>query len=522
MAYSALLTPELWLLVAPLIMVAIGLAPSTLANRVPRHMARAVQTGAGLGLGFWLVAMGASFAGTAPEGLLRWAVRPDRVTFVILPLVAFLLTIVAGYSSRYLAGEAEQGRFFRWLALTAGGFMLAVVAGNLLLFVLAMLVTGSFLNKLLTYYRERIRAQMVAHKKLLFSRVADFCLVVATVLIAFGLGTVTFEGIAAEAGSAAALPWQAKIAAWLIVAYTILKSGQFPFHGWLLQVMEAPTPVSALLHAGIVYSGAIVVLRTHELLVAEGAALTLMVVVGLMTAAIASLAMLTQTAIKSSLAWSTTGQLGFMLMELGLGLFVLGLLHLITHSLYKAHAFLSSGSIVDLLRGPAPSHKRHPGTVAWLVTVLVGAAITFGMAALWGLTPANEPALVALGVILAVAINQLLLATRSSPTSPGFVGRLVGLSVAVSAAYFGLHKLFAAVFAADLRPIPETASTGQYLLLGLIAVVFLGLSFFQTVLIHTVDAPWMKRLYVHLYNGLYTDQPVERLVYRVWPAKFRR
>ncbi|MFB6259569.1 MAG: proton-conducting transporter membrane subunit, partial [Thiohalorhabdaceae bacterium] len=234
-----------------------------------------------------------------------------------------------------------------------------------------------FLNKLLTYYRERIRAQMVAHKKLLFSRVADFCLVVATVLIAFGLGTVTFEGIAAEAGSAAPLPWQAKIAAWLIVAYTILKSGQFPFHGWLLQVMEAPTPVSALLHAGIVYSGAIVVLRTHELLVAEGAALTLMVVVGLMTAAIASLAMLTQTAIKSSLAWSTTGQLGFMLMELGLGLFVLGLLHLITHSLYKAHAFLSSGSIVDLLRGPAPPHKRHPGTVAWLVTVLVGAAITF-------------------------------------------------------------------------------------------------------------------------------------------------
>ncbi|MEF8793587.1 proton-conducting transporter transmembrane domain-containing protein [Thiohalorhabdus sp.] len=522
MAFNALLTPELWLLLAPLIMLVVGVVPSTLANRLPQQMALAVQMGTALGLVLWLVAIVVSLSGETAEGFLRWAVQADRVTFAILPLVAFLLSIVAGYSSRYLAGEAEQGRFFRWLALTAGGFMMAVVAGNLLLFVLAMLITGSFLNKLLTYYQERIRAQMVAHKKLLFSRVADFSLVAAAVLLGFGLGTLSFDGIAAEVSSEAALPWQAHIAAWLIVAYTVLKSGQFPFHGWLLQVMEAPTPVSALLHAGIVYSGAIVVLRTHELLMAEGGALTLMLLVGLVTAAIASLAMLTQTAIKSSLAWSTAGQLGFMLMELGLGLFVLGLLHLIAHSLYKAHAFLSSGSIVDLLRGPAAPPKRSPPPAMWLVTVLGSAVITFGMAALWGLTPANEPALIALGAILSVAINQLLLASRTSASSAGFLGKLVGLSVVVSAAYFALHKLFAAVFAADLKPIPETASAGQYLLLGLVAVIFLSLSFFQTVLIHRGETPWLKRLYVHLYNGLYTDQPVERLVYRVWPAKFRR
>jgi NAD(P)H-quinone oxidoreductase subunit 5 len=363
---------------------------------------------------------------------------------------------------------------------------------------------------------------MVAHKKLLFSRMADVCLLAASLLLAFGLGTLSFDGIAAGARAPGELPWQGTLAAWLIVVYAVLKSGQFPFHGWLLQVMEAPTPVSALLHAGIVYSGAILVLRTHELLVAEGAALTLLVLVGLMTAAIASLAMLTQTAIKSSLAWSTAGQLGFMLMELGLGLFVLGLLHLITHSLYKAHAFLSSGSIVDQLRAPAAPAKGKPGLGTWLATVAAGAVIAFGMGAVWGVTPANEPALIAIGVILTVASAQLLLAGGAGRSGTGLLARVAGLALVVSAAYFALHKVFAAVFSETLRPIPETASPGQYLLLALVAVVFLGLSLFQAVLIHAGNRPWLRRLYVHLYNGLYTDQPVERLVYRVWPARFRK
>ena len=102
----------------------------------------------------------------------------------------------------------------------------------------------------------------------------------------------------------------------------------------------------------------------------------------------------------------------------------------------------------------------------------------------------------------------------------GFIA--AGLAVLVSAAYFALHKLFGAAFGDALRPIPETASAGQYLLLALVVLVFLGLSLFQTVLIHAGNQPWLRRLYVHLYNGLYTDQPVERLVYRVWPARFRK
>jgi NAD(P)H-quinone oxidoreductase subunit 5 len=523
-------SPAALLLVGPALMLLLASLPASFARPNPQRMGRLIQ-GAGLiGLACTLIAAVAFGLddGSLPTTLvvagsdtgaipLALSVLANSLTFTVLALVSLLAAIIARYSTNYLAGEDEQGTFFRWLALTVSAFMLVVVAGNMMMFVLAIVLTGTGLNRLLTYYRDRLPAQMVAHKKLLFSRMADSCLFAAAVLIAFGGGNLSFEAIAlaAEQGD---LGWQMHLAAWLIVAYAVLKSGQFPFHGWLLQVMEAPTPVSALLHAGIVYSGAIVVLRTHELLLADGHALIALALVGLMTAAIASLAMLTQTAIKSSLAWSTAGQLGFMLLELGLGLFVLAVLHLVAHSVYKAHAFLSSGSMVDLLRTPTTKVKKPVATLTWAATVVLSAVITFAMAAAWGITPATEPSLIAIGTIVAVAVSQLLLPGWSGT---GLAMRVVGVSVVVTGVYFVLHAGVSVVYGDVLGPIPHEVPTGHYLLLGLIAVVFLGLSYFQSVLTSRPAGPWLKRVYVHLYNGLYTDLPVERLVYRVWPARFR-
>lgn len=531
MIQSVLSAPGGLLLVVPVAMLVIAAVPASVATRNPLAMGRWVQATAIFGLtctlaaAIWAATSDASLptthtvlGSTSGEVPLALSVLADRLTFTILGLVTLLAAIIARYSTNYLAGEAEQGRFFRRLALTIGAFMLVVISGNLLMFVIAVVLTGSGINRLLTHYRDRLPAQMVAHKKLLFSRMADACLLAAAVLVAASLGDVSFDAIASAARSGVDLSWQLHLAAWLIAAYAVLKSGQFPFHGWLLQVMEAPTPVSALLHAGIVYSGAIVVLRTHELLVADGAALIALAIVGLVTAALASLVMLTQTAIKSSLAWSTAGQLGFMLLELGLGLFVLAVLHLIAHSVYKAHAFLSSGSMVDLLRSPSSQTKREVPTFAWLSGVVLSAAITFAMGAAWGVTPDKEPALIAVGTIVAVAVAQLLLTGWAGAS---FTVRLVVVSLLVTAVYFGLHTLFSGVYTGVLRAIPHQVSAGQYVLIGLVAVVFVGLSFFQTVLTTRPPAPWLQRLYVHLYNGLYTDLPVERLVYRVWPARFR-
>ena len=523
-------SPAAPLLLGPALMLLLGMVPAAVASRHPLVLGRLIQAAGVAGLISTSAAALLAILGeaTMPATLvvlgsdtgpvpLALSVLADSLTFTVLGLVSLLAAIIARYSNNYLAGEAAHGSFFRWLALTASAFMLAVIAGNMLLFVIAMVFTGTGLNRLLTHYRDRLPAQMVAHKKLLFSRMADSCLLVAAALIAASEGTLSFEAIAAAAEQGD-LSWQLHLAAWLIVAYAVLKSGQFPFHGWLLQVMEAPTPVSALLHAGIVYSGAIIVMRTHVLLLADGNALVALALVGLMTAAIASLAMLTQTAIKSSLAWSTAGQLGFMLLELGLGLFVLAVLHLIAHSLYKAHAFLSSGSMVDVLRAPGSKTRKRVTPLAWAGAVALSAAITFAMAAAWGITPAREPTLVATGTIVAVAVAQLLIAGWAGAA---LVVRLLSVAGLVTGVYFGLHMLFVNIYSGVLEPIPSEVPAGHYVLLVLVAVVFLGLSYFQSVLTSRPASPRLQRLYVHLYNGLYTDLPVERLVFRVWPARFR-
>jgi len=452
-------------------------------------------------------------------GALALSVQVDQLTMALAALVALVVTLIARYSEKYLDGDPQQARFFRLLALTAGFFLLVVISANLALFTLAIILTGFSLHKLLLFYPDRPRAVMATHKKSLFSRSADACLLGATLLIGHQVGSLQFDAIAEWAQTQDGMPLGMHAAAFLIVLAAILKSAQFPFHGWLLQVMEAPTPVSALMHAGIVYSGAIIVLRTSEFLLAQGSALFLLAIVGLATLVIASLVMLTQTAVKSSLAWSTTGQLGFMLLELGLGLFSLALLHLVGHSLYKAHAFLSAGSIPDQLRQPKPAARRRIGFGGWLITVAASLALTAAMAAALGLHIGEEPALIALIAIVALAVAQLVLKAISiAPTAAG-IGRAVGLAAIMAAAYFALHEAFVNLFGNSVGAIPDTLTLAYGAMLVLTTLSFLFLAWLQGPGRDHFNGSGRKGLFVHLYNGLYVDLLVERAAHRLWPHK---
>ena len=133
--------------------------------------------------------------------------------------------------------------------------------------------------------------------------------------------------------------------AFLILA-AVLKTAAFPLHGWLTEVMEAPTPVSALLHAGIINGGGFLLIRMAEAVQTSAGAMAALVMLGGLTALFGAVVMLTQSAVKTALAWSTVAQMGFMLLQCGLGLWALAMLHIVAHSLYKAHAFLSSGGAV--------------------------------------------------------------------------------------------------------------------------------------------------------------------------------
>lgn len=277
----------------------------------------------------------------------HFGLRSDTLGVLVLLLVSFIGWVIVGYSQPYLGGSRGQLRYIRNLMITLASVGLLVITNNLLVLALAWVATSLALHGLLTFFNQRPQALIAAHKKFLASRVADLCLLGGVALIFQQLGTLDIDRAIAAARAMPEVSGPLQIAALLLAASALLKCAQLPVHGWLIQVMEAPTPVSALLHAGVINLGGFLLIRVGGLVSDVPAAQALLVIMGSVTAVVAALVMMTRISIKVSLAWSTCAQMGFMLMQCGLGLHELALLHLVTHSLYKAHAFLAAGGAVE-------------------------------------------------------------------------------------------------------------------------------------------------------------------------------
>ncbi|MHB1670333.1 NADH-quinone oxidoreductase subunit L [Thiomonas sp.] len=518
----------------PLLLWAMGLFGSVLPGEHTRLMARLSNGAAGLSflcavLAALLYAVGGktltvtpySFALPGDIGALALSIYINAVTVVMLSLVSFVGFVVSRYARNYLQGEKHQKRFYTWLNLTLASILTLIVSGNMLMFVLAWMTTSLCLHHLLMFYPERAGAVLAARKKIIVSRVGEVSLLIAVLLIGSTLHTMEFEAVFhAMAAMTGPLPVALQWASGLIVLAAALKTAQFPLQGWLIQVMEAPTPVSALLHAGIVNGGAFLIIRMSPIMSQAITASDVLAIIGLVTIAAAGLVMLTQTSIKVFLAWTTTAQMGFMLLECGLGLYSLAMLHLVTHSLYKAHAFLSSGSSVDIFRAPVVHPAQSTPTFwQWIVVLAFAGLMTIGIGAAFGVAPERQPALLALGVILAVAMTQLLLQSFKAGMGAAFIARAAVLSALVCTAYFSLHAAFHFMLATSLPAVRMINGPAQFALIGLVMLVFFAILLIQQNLPNLAKYPIARRAYVHLYNGLYVDIPFSRLVQRVWPTR---
>ncbi len=529
----SLLIPTL-VLFAPLLLWLVGLTPSALANTRPRLMARLNTGAAWLAFASALCAAIAHLYDTTRAWTLFSVALPgdigafsigayvNAVTVIMLLLVSFVGAIVSRYARNYLDGDPNQGRFHKWLTLTLASILSLIVSGNLLMFSLAWIATSLCLHQLLMFYRERPAAVLSAHKKFIASRIGDASLLLAIFLIGSTLHTLEFDEIFARmAALEGTLPGSLQVAALLIVVSAALKSAQFPLHGWLIQVMEAPTPVSALLHAGIVNAGAFLVIRMSPIMSHSGTALAALAILGLVTMGLASLVMLTQTSIKVSLAWSTTAQMGFMLLECGLGLYSLAMLHLVAHSLYKAHAFLASGSGADTFRAPAihfALSNFQPGPL--LLALIIAGAMAATVGAAFGVSWQQQPALIAAGAIVAIAMSQLMLQITTMLGNGTAFLRAAELGAVVCVAYFTLHDLFDHALRGSVLPLRDSAAAFQPVLALLAVSAFAGLLLMQQF-IKSARSNLRDRLYMHLYNGLYIDVYISRLLQRVWPAPFQ-
>lgn len=443
-------------------------------------------------------------------------VRLDAVTRVLLVLVCFIAVVVVRYSRTYLQGEPEQPRYARALLATLAAATVLALANNLLVITLAWMGTSLALHQLLTFYRQRPQAQVAAHKKFLLSRLADACMLTVVGLIYLTLGRLDLDAINAWS-PAGAVPVSLQVAAVLLVLSVSLKSAQLPFHGWLIQVMEAPTPVSALLHAGVVNIGGFVLLRLAPFVAHFPIAQTMLVLLGTVTAVVAALVMTTRVSVKVALAWSTCAQLGFMLVECGLGAWQLALLHLVAHSLYKAHAFLSAGTVVDLWRVHALTPVRKPATLTCLLAVstLVLLCVVLSTAAgrtLLADSARPDPTLPAFAVLLGLSLSPLVV--RAVHGGSRTIIGVTLLGVGVTAVYFGVHAA-----AHQAVHFPEQAVLpSSWLIAGVGLVLLFGV---QLVLECRPHGRLARDLQPLLFAGLYLDELFTRMTFRLWPPQLK-
>ncbi len=449
----------------------------------------------------------------APESSLH-VVQLDLVTDCMFLLVSTLALVVVRYSRTYLAGQRGLDRYARYLLLTVASVSVLVTSNHLLVLVVAWFATDIGLHQLLTFYRSRRQAIIVAHKKFLLTRVADACFVVSIVLIGSEVGSLQIDAVNEFAQKSGQLTPTLQIATVFLVFGVLLKTAQLPFHGWILQVMEAPTPVSAMLHAGVVNIGGFVMIRLAPLMADADIAQGILIGVGLFTTIVASLVMTTRVAIKGVLAWSTIAQMGFMLVQCGLGAWHLALMHLLAHSLYKAHTFLSSGSVVTQWRS---SHLVHSPRATMLhlfgAALLVCLAVTPFYAATAMSTGHVSSSIGPLAFVLGLSFAPMI--GRALAASARALMLAALFTIGASAAYFGWHVLFELV-APQINAGHTESELKWMIVVGGLVLLFITQSILQT----NPNGRLSNWLQPHLLSGLYIDDWFTRVTFRLWPPGF--
>lgn len=456
-----------------------------------------------------------AMAGTTPGPRLGtdWiglSVRLDAVSATMLALVSFVGWVVVRFSATYLDGEARQGAFLGWLCATLAAVLLMVQAGTLTLLVAAWIATSLVLHRLLLFYPQRPGARRAARKKFIMARLGDTAIVSASVFLVIACGTDDIAGILARAREPqvpALLPW----AAALLALAAVLKSALFPTGGWLTEVMEAPTPVSALLHAGVINAGGFLLIRLADVMLTAPVVLAALVGLGGLTAIVGGLVMLTQSAVKTSLAWSTIAQMGFMIMQCGLALFPLALLHIVAHSLYKAHAFLTSGQAIEGVAAIArPGPVAVPGGRAVMRAFALALLIYAVVGGLFGFAE-KSPQAIALGAILIFG-TAYLLAQGLAELAPRPLALRTGLfSLAAAVGYFALQS-GAEVLTASVFPPPPPPGPLEWTLIVLAVLSFGGVAVAQAMFPSWSGHPAAAGLRIHLANGLYANAVIDRLL----------
>jgi NADH-quinone oxidoreductase subunit L len=271
--------------------------------------------------------------------------RVDPLSIVMALTVTGVGALIHIYSIDYMHGDPRYGRFFGYMNLFVFFMLVLVLADNFLLLYLGWEGVGLCSYLLIGFWFERKTAADAAKKAFITTRIGDSAFLIGILLIWLRFDSLDFDVVLGGAEGLAA--GTATVIALLLFAGAVGKSAQVPLHVWLPDAMEGPTPVSALIHAAtMVTAGVYLVVRAHPIFETSGIALTVVAVVGIVTAIYAGLSAIGQDDIKRVLAYSTISQLGFMFFGAGMRAYAAAIFLLVAHAFFKALLFLSAGSVM--------------------------------------------------------------------------------------------------------------------------------------------------------------------------------
>jgi NADH-quinone oxidoreductase subunit L len=317
--------------------------------------------------------------------VLRMGTFVDPITITMFGVITTVALMVNIFSIGYMKGEPRYYWFFAILQLFVASMLMLVMADNLLLVYISWELVGVCSFLLIGFYWEKRSAVEAAKKAFITTRVGDVGLLIGIIIFWKATGTFDIQEIIrlAEEGELSGAPLF--IGSLAVFLGCMGKSAQVPFHVWLPDAMEGPTPVSALIHAAtMVVAGVYLTARMLPVFEQAGGMLLIITIVGLTTALLTGFMAVAQTDIKKVLAYSTVGQLGFMFVALGAGQPAVAMFHLATHAFFKALLFLGSGSVIH-----ATHHNQEMDRLGglWRKMPITGTAFFIGSLAAAGVPP---------------------------------------------------------------------------------------------------------------------------------------
>ena len=314
---------------------------------------------------------------------LNWGILVDPLTVMMLGLVTSVGLMIQLYSLGYMKGDPRFGGYFAVHALFIASMLTLILADNFLLLYVVWELVGLCSYLLIGFWYERRSAAEAAKKAFVITRIGDVGLLLGILLLFREVGTFDMSATFHAVSTGAIGEGTATLAAILIFLGAMGKSAQFPFHVWLPDAMEGPTPVSALIHAAtMVVAGVYLVGRTFPIFEAAPDALIVVAVIGLITTLMGATMALVMTDFKRILAYSTISHLGLMMLSLGAFGYTAAIFHLLAHGFSKALLFLGAGSVMHGMREETDVRKMGG---LWRVMPITAATFTIGALSLAGI-----------------------------------------------------------------------------------------------------------------------------------------